>query len=365
MIIYYAFFASSIFFAWLSLIDLKKRKLRDRPRITLYCVSGLILALLLGLRKGVGTDFYTIYSFSYDLASDGYATRFEVGYDLINRALAFFGATNEVYFFVVALLTVGFVYRAIYEAPINQIWAIFVFQVGGLWFYATNGMRQALAVAILLNAIPCLIKGNIKKYIIWVVVASSVHLFSIIFLPLFFLRAWRIDSVKTVALLAIVFIFSGYIADIGLELASRLSSQFAAYTRIDRYNSSGDIDVSDLFLCLFPICLYFLSSKHVRASGLQNEVNSYFLLLLLGVLSSLLSANVFIFSRAASFFTPFSIVAMPYLFCVLEKGGVRYTVFVKVLYALILIGSSYYLFGVLKIHNAIPYVSVFDGGGIR
>ena len=360
MFVYYAFFLLSLFFGWLSLFDTKSRKLREKPRLVLFCASGLVLALMLGFRKGVGTDFYEIYSFSYDIALVGQKTRFEIGYDFINRVLALFGASNEIYFLVVACLTVGLVYRAIYKTPVNPLWCIFIFQFGGLWFYATNGMRQALAVAILLNAIPHLLNKSFLRYLIWVAAASSIHMFALVFIPLYFLRTWRIDSIKSILILVAFFAFSGFIANAGLEIAANMSSQFAAYMRHESFNYAGNIDLTDLLLCAIPLFLYFISIKFVKTSSYFTDVNYYFLLMVLGVLSAALSNNVFIFSRVASFFTPFSILAMPYLFETLDDAKVDYSFFVKAFYSAILIGSSYYLFGILEIHNVIPYISVFS-----
>lgn len=106
-----------------------------RPDRTAFVTSGLLVACLLGLREGVGTDFYSIYVAGFNSIDEGNESRFEPGFVLLVRALSLFSSNYNFLFFGIALITVGLVYRAIWRISLNPTLAVFIYLVGGIFFF--------------------------------------------------------------------------------------------------------------------------------------------------------------------------------------------------------------------------------------
>ena len=359
MIIYFAVF--TIVLALLA-VSMKGRNEEDKPALLFYIASALTLASFLGLREGVGTDYYDVYVKSFDSIALGGGSRFEPGFTALLNTISLFGLDYHWMFLIVALLTVSFVYHAVFKIAGSSIWAIFIFLIGGLFFFSTNGIRQALAVAILLNALPYAFKGDAVKYSLVVFAAALFHSSAIVFLPLYFFRNWRLNSWKTVVTVVGVGVFAGLLSQIILNIASSLFPQIRTYTAIEhlstQYLASGNIDFSDMVLCLTPFVLYCGVRRKLGEEA--RRLDFPFLILLFGVLVCLMSGTISLYSRLAVYFSSFAIIAMPQLFHALDKKEVPGRFLVKTFYAIFLIASSLFLFGYLNFSEVIPYKACFQ-----
>ena len=359
MVIYYMVFALALA---LLAISMRGRSEEDKPAL-FFCVASVVtLGLFLGLREGVGTDYYDVYVKSFESIALGGESRFEPGFTALLKIISFLRLDYHWMFLVVAFFTIGLVYRAVFKIAGSSIWAVFIFLVGGLFFFSTNGIRQALAVAILLNALPYVYKGEALKYSLVVFSAALFHSSAIVFLPLYFFRNWKLNSWKTVMTVIGVGVFAGLISQIILGIASSLFPQIRTYTAIEhlssQYLASGNIDFSDMALCVIPFMLYCCFRKTL--GGRAKELDFPFLILLFGVLVCLMSGTVSLYSRLAVYFSSFAVIALPQLFYELDRKEVPGRLPAKVFYAVFLFTSSLYLFGSLNFSNVIPYEACFS-----
>ena len=209
MIFYSCLFFVSVFFAFLSVCDLKQRRTLKQPRLGFFVLSGLTVAIAFGIREGFGTDYYDIYVKGYNEIQAGFASRFELGFVTLCRLLILFGLDYHSMFFVTSFLTVFLVYRAIYSQSLGPIWGVYIFLFGGFLFFSSNGIRQALAASILLNALPFATRGDTIKFCIAVLAASLFHTTALLFIPLVVLRGWRPDSLKSFFTFLCAIVFGG------------------------------------------------------------------------------------------------------------------------------------------------------------
>lgn len=362
MEVYAVTFLLSLFFCLLSVWDTGGHCFRKKPKPAFFVASAVVLIVVLGFREGVGTDYYDVYTIGFlDIAS-GEVSRFEPGFTIIVQVLAFLGFDYHALFFVMATATVGLVYLAIYRQSPRPLWSVVIFILGGFFFFSTNGIRQALAVAILLNAVPYATKGSLFKYTILVIFATTIHSFSVVFLLFYFLRDFKLGDIRLILLLTVIAVFSSMLASAFLGLAASVSDQIARYTNSEALTAqylTGDIDFSDLIMCGLPLVAYYLSSGIVKRTPLGTETNYLFVFLFAGVISCVLSGSVSIFSRVAAYFTPFLILAVPSLFQCLEEAKFQYLWVLEAFFALFLIASCVYLYAFLNFSSVLPYASVF------
>ena len=361
---YIVAFSLALLLCGLSLYDCKGRFWRNKPSLPLFCASAAVLVAVLGLREGVGTDFYDVYVAGFNSIAAGESSRFEIGFYFLNWVVAALGGGYQIMFFIAALLTVSLVYVAIYRQSSKPLLSVLLFMIGGLFFFATNGIRQALAIAILLNAIAYIKAGKPIHYLAFALVASSFHLSALIFLPLYLFGKWRPESTKTVVLFLLCTVLAGPITWIALNGASLFSTQIATYMSVEhlssQFLSSGNIDYSDLLLCMFPLAIYYIVRDKVEDTVAFQESGIYFFLLLLGVIVCVFSGQITIFSRVAAYFTPFCILAIPQLFSAMDEARLRRAWIYKGVYLLFSVASTTYLFGYLNFSHVLPYVSILS-----
>lgn len=363
MIFYSCLFFVSVFFAFLSVCDLKQRRTLKQPRLGFFVLSGLTVAIAFGIREGFGTDYYDIYVKGYNEIQAGFASRFELGFVTLCRLLILFGLDYHSMFFITSFLTVFLVYRAIYSQSLGPIWGVYIFLFGGFLFFSSNGIRQALAAAILLNALPFATRGDTIKFFIAVLAASLFHSTALLFIPLVVLRGWRPDSLKSFFTFVCAIVFGGAISSALLSFGIAVSPQIARYASVEhlsnQFLSSGNMDVADLLICSIGLAIFFWV-KNVSSITLDRHTIFLFNLLMVGVVVCVLSKYVMLFSRIAVYFTSICIIAIPRLFCSCDRGTCPSILIVKSLYAMFVIIVFIYLYGILNFSHVVPYMCVFS-----
>lgn len=111
----------------------------------------------------------------------------EVGFALLNWGLGRVCDDSQILILVVAIITNVLIIRmiAIYSRPFEL--GMFLYVAMGLFFTSFNIMRQYLAVAILVAGIRYLFEENFKKYLVYIIGATTIHASSILMIPIYFL----------------------------------------------------------------------------------------------------------------------------------------------------------------------------------
>ena len=191
---WWIFFGISVFM--IPIVYLLPEKYRD-----LGVYSYLIFVILVsGFRDNIGTDFgayqefFTLYgSHEFFYAMDANA-QLEPAIAFLIPFLERLGGAYQSFFMVYAIITfLGFYYGAKNFFRGNYLGILLVLllyitynSTGGFW-WGMNGVRQAAAMSIVFAFSSCLYRGEKKKFILAVCLASLFHYSSLVFLPAFFL----------------------------------------------------------------------------------------------------------------------------------------------------------------------------------
>lgn len=152
-------------------------------------LSASIPILVCGLRYNVGADYYA-YTIRYNESillrfSEGIFKNLEFGDYLLSRFCHLFTNNPQMFFFIYTLLTIIFFYKAIINYKTTKInsFIIMSFFLCTYWLFMMNGVRQALALSILVYSYKYLYNKNIFKFCFFVFLAASFHFTSYIILP--------------------------------------------------------------------------------------------------------------------------------------------------------------------------------------
>ena len=106
----------------------------------------------------------------------------EIGFLLLNWLLAHLGLPLWAFYLIVGTITNLLYARAIYYSSpivfISSISYLFLYN----FLYGLSIMQQGIAAGILLNSFIYLSRKEYKKYFLWIILATTFHVFSFVFI---------------------------------------------------------------------------------------------------------------------------------------------------------------------------------------
>lgn len=270
----YVFLFSIIYFC--ALFDVTKGNYKIKNLVFLFLV--IIITLFAGLRHNIGADYLGYYSY-FNKATISLFSDLEIGFEV----LAVFVRTifNSYEFFVLTLVTLTFVfiYMAIKNLAFSNMYLIplYVYSIQYLLGGPMGQMRQALAIAILLYSIKFIIDGNLKKFLFTVLMASSMHVTSIIFLIAYAVNYIKISKTLILTSLAAVVILGNtpLPRELLLQLSSMLNmdifTSLGQYVTSERYGMEYDGSILayiERLLILFVTLYFYKDSKDKKVKTL-------------------------------------------------------------------------------------------------
>ncbi|PKM96273.1 MAG: hypothetical protein CVU84_00735 [Firmicutes bacterium HGW-Firmicutes-1] len=320
----------------------------------------IVPAFFSGVRYGIGTDYYN-YVITFEQSKNNIENRIEIGYNLLNKAISLLGGNAQVGFFVVSLLTILFVYLALYEHKDKLSVGIGMFVYMLVNYQASfNNVRQLLAVAILLFSTKYVFKKKIIKFMICVLFSASIHTTALFFIPVYFM--YFIVEKKTrlslqFLLWGIIMLLVLYADLILLKLINIFPVLYMYGVYLDNAvaESQGHLmmDISNLPYILPGIFLYSFIKKH------DHRFVFYYMLLVIGFIIQFASRGVFatISLRASIvFFSAFTFV-IPYYIRILNSMKL-----VVISYLILIILIVIWLIFLFHFNNnqTVPYQWIFS-----
>ena len=271
-------------------------------------ISFYFLFLVASLRFDIGTDYINYHIIFHMIELDG-DFKIEVGFLLLNKILIFFNLPFEIAIAIYSFLTLIFIYIAIPRKYLMLF--IFLYIASNSYFQSFSLIRQSLAISIILYAIPYINKNSFFKYLIWVIIASSIHLSAILFLPIYFMRKLSVNYFYAYAIIIWYFIvqYTEIIEFLFMNIISL--TPYGIYIGgafFDREIATGS-GLGVLFRLLIGIIILLYST---RIKDKTPEVNIYLLLLFLYELSYIAALKIYIFNLLADTFSLFFIYSVPY-----------------------------------------------------
>lgn len=165
-------------------------------------VSSIILALFTGLRDqktgadtlGYGTTFLTLRKYGdFWKAVELRAKNGEYGYGFWNRFWGGITGNVNVYFTVTAAVFAVCLAIYIYKNSQNPFFSMILYVCTELFGFQMTGMRQAMAMAILLISIEFIKERKLICFLITVYIASLFHNSALAFMPAYFISYLKMD----------------------------------------------------------------------------------------------------------------------------------------------------------------------------
>ncbi len=257
----------------------------------------LLLIVVSGLRKySVGVDTLQYWN-AYQTAWLGHSW-YETGFLYLLRALSAVSPDPQILLFFTSAFMTACVGYAVYRLDCNPVLALFLYV--SLLTYATfmNLMRQGLAAAIIIAAVPWLVSGKRLRFAVAVLVASLFHSTAIVMLALIPLAMLK-PSKKVVlgyAVAAVALAFSpdavwGFIGD-----------NFDKYSTYSTSSWSGGNALAAPIMTVMDVLLLAVSRLFGACPhNAEGEEGIFFHGAMLQVLFQFLACFINIFQRLTTF----------------------------------------------------------------
>lgn len=159
-------------------------KTHKTNRTGILITSILICSIIIGLRYNVGVDFLNYeYIYNYQCLDD-----VEGGYALINKLLFSLGLPSSSIFILVAFFQLFLFTKGVEKINPRYLPLAFFFYFTTLYFFLSlNVLRQTLAFSIFVFSIKFITDHQFIKYVITILITSTIHQSAIILIPLYFI----------------------------------------------------------------------------------------------------------------------------------------------------------------------------------
>lgn len=320
MLIFYTALITTLYLYWIPSVRWQEKK------INIYFCSLFFLLTILGiLRFNVGTDFMRYYR--YFIRDDFLAGRFEPGYSFLNLLTQKLWDNPQAIIIVTHLIIMILAYKSINKYSINKSLSAFLFVFGFFYFVSLNGIRQYIAVMIILYGHMYLYKNSKKKFVISVIIASLFHYSAVITLIMLSIKNFKIKKkhIVTVYSLILVFnVFSNRIIPLIFDLINDIPfinkySVYQAFLASDVSSKPYDFIVYSLILALS----FFVSDK---VDFIYKQYNLYKNILLVTVFLKGLALQFHLIDRIGIYFSIFIIFLIPIVF---EELRLKYKKLIK------------------------------------
>lgn len=300
----------------------------------------LFFILFVGVRHEVGTDYN-----SYKEIFDNHYELAEFGYNKISQMVHHIGGGFTILMLVCAFINISSLHYVFSRYKYYFIsFLLFIIMSGG-YSFMVNGIRQALAIGFFLIAVHYI--NNLKKYLLFIILASCFHLSSIVLLPFYWVCKMNFNSRLAFKVILLLLIFSKIIN------YSQVFIPLIQYTIYGKYleiitslNTETGTGLGFLFINIIGlIVLYkgdYLLKKHP-------EIKNFMWMFFCFFFTRILFENISVLLRIALYFDYSLYIIIPYFLasCISKKNNVglfySLVVLLLVLFAKSVIGDTFML----------------------
>lgn len=302
MLIYLVFFSTVYLFVLFDLIKMDKY-----IEILVSFALFSFITLFVGLRYGVGADFWGYFSY-FNKADISINSGIEIGYEILMVLSSKIYDSFPFFVLIMSLITFCFLFSAVKQMTNHLFIPIYIYTVQYLLGGPMGQMRQSLAIVILLFSIRFIFERKFKKFLFIVLLATSIHSSSIVFLVAYSINYLKLNK-KWLVILLLISIGVGA-TSLPRVLLENLTSLFSfnsinslqGYIESDRYGS----EYTGSILAYAERLLIFVLSLLMYKEPMEGKIRKLTLLYWMSLIIFFLFQDIAIVAQRIS--RPFKVV---------------------------------------------------------
>lgn len=313
MIVYIVMIIISCFFCYKAL-ECKEEKNKKIFQI----LSSLPFIIISAIRYNVGTDYLLRYKPGFETILRGKEVfNYELGFSLLNKLCLLFTEHYQSIFIVTSILINAFIFYAIYKKSDKPLLSILVYFVGAYYFESMNGVRQFLAMAILMIAFLYSEKGKLLPIILCGIMAYYIHNISLILFAAILFLTLLVKQKKEIMIFSYWYIIIAFFVILFFQEPILNCLYFVMkFTRFKSYiNGKYDYGDFQIIPIIVNIASYiYLYTEYQKSKQKKLDKKILLNLQFVGVLLLLLTGINTLFLRISYMFTIFQVISVPYFY---------------------------------------------------
>lgn len=220
----------------------------------------------------------------------------------------------NVFLMITAIIQAGALLKLYYKYSIDYVYSILIFFLSCAFVNMMNGIRQFLAVALILYFVDWIFEKKYLKFILVVLVAISIHMSAIIWLPAVFLvqgKPWNRKTVLSSILILFAILFLDKFTNLLEDTLS--STAYSGYTA--QFASDDGSSIMHTLIAAVPVLIAFIGRPAIADKN-DCKANIMVNISLLGLMVNLLAnfTSGILIGRMPIYFTLFNYALLPWLF---------------------------------------------------
>lgn len=297
--------------SWASRLNVKEKVLEvdSKKYNNLFIAIALIsLILVSGFRYKVGTDYFQYAEIYTVFAPDAIISESEEpGFMWLCKFLNGFSKDPQLMFLVSAIITNILIVLTLKKYSTKFELSMFLYITTFTYYSTMNGVRQWIAGSITFIAFRYLEERKFAKYLIMILLASTIHLSAIIMVPIYFIVNRETFSKKNLIMI-LIFILAAFFYDkFSVIFFGAISdSKYAHYVSADG-NGVNPIRVA---VYMVPLILTLINYKNINPNN-ERKIDIILNLCIISILIWLISINNMFFARLTFYFDLYYLILIP------------------------------------------------------
>lgn len=293
-----------------------------RDRICFF-VMFLVMGIFVGLRTAyndtyayrhayelMGTDISGFSNISYTIGDN-------VGFNIVNQTFRVLGISTQSFIMIYALITNGIYLWFIRKYSNNYFLSIFLFSTMGVYTFTMAAIKQCVAVAFCLLATDRAINKKYINFILWILIATTFHPYSLMYLVVPFLNfsTWTYKTYFLLAIFAIVGVGLQSLLGTIINITTMLGEGYDITTFVGE-----GVNMFRLLVVWVPVFISFVSRKFIfKENDKKFNVIMNLSMLNAEIMFIALFGTANYFARLANYFLIFQAISLPALFNYFNK----------------------------------------------
>lgn len=273
-----------------------------------------------GFRYKVGTDYMAYYKGYIVSKTESIFEAKDVGFALLNKILNYVSSNPQMIFFVTSIIINVCVVIFLYKNSNKFSLSIYFYITTFTYYSSMNGVRQFVATAIIALAYNHIAERRFFKYLLYVLIASTIHSSALIMIPIYFLVNQNVISIKNIYVIlgsVITFIFF-------TPVFTWVVNNFERYSEYKDYlfNEGQGVNILRILVLLVPVIVMIIYIKRAKIIY-GREIEIIINLCLIGSLFMIIAYKHMFIARFCIYFEFYYLLLLPRLCNMFDKKSNR------------------------------------------
>ena len=220
-----------------------------------------------------------------------------------------------IWLFIIATITGVCMMIGFYRYSSNFALSSFLFIATSNFTWMFNGMRQYLVVAILFAFSNWIVEKKLIRYIILVLILTTIHRTAIAMIPMYFIvngEPWNKRTTVVILIVILCIIFAGNV--LNLFDSVMMKSDYATGYSEFKQNDDG-VNIITIIISAIPVVISYIFRKQLSDKYtpiMKISTNMSIIAVCVYIISKITNSGILV-GRMAVYFTTYNLILLPWL----------------------------------------------------